>query len=569
MQITKPSTAVPACTRMLNSKNIKRNVVLNNLGAALNNDGKYDRALEVLTQSIRLDSSYAFAWQNRGLAWYRLGDIDKSLSDLEMSLKLNPGNAAAYNTRGMVKLDTGDIEGCLTDFDRLVELAPKEPVAYNNRGICRRSRREYDKAVNDFEQAIHLKPTYDVPWSNRGETFRLKGDLDRALQDQSKAIEINPKNGTNFTLRGDTYRYLGSIELALADYDKALAVKPEAPIPALTGRGLTLERKGDFAGAKAAFEQAMAARSIDKSEINRSALETAKARLAALDSGAPQPSIEPVPTKIKTTTSIPTSDAKVPSVALGNLRADRRVALVIGNSSYRAVSPLTNPRNDAGAIAKSLRNIGFQAVTLVTDATRESIIDALRAFANEAENSDWAMVYYAGHGIEVGGVNYLIPVDAKLAVDRDIEYEAIPMSQVLRAANAAKKIKLVMLDACRDNPFTPRKTDTPALMVGSESTAGRAIASRSTSGRGLAEVKVQGATLVVFAAKDGQVALDGEGGNSPFAVAVTQRIATPGVEINKMFRLIRDDVMEATAGRQEPYTYGSLPGKEDFFFVSK
>lgn len=126
-----------------------------------------------------------------------------------------------------------------------------------------------------------------------------------------------------------------------------------------------------------------------------------------------------------------------------------------------------------------------------------------------------------------------------------------------------------MLDACRDNPFTPqiRKTTAPDA-VAAASTAGAAIGSRSI-GRGLGEVKVSGASLVVFAAKHGQTALDGEGANSPFAVALVQRIATPGVEINKVFRLVRDDVMEATAGRQEPYTYGSLPGKEDFFFVEK
>ena len=246
----------------------------------------------------------------------------------------------------------------------------------------------------------------------------------------------------------------------------------------------------------------------------------------------------------------------------------RRVALVIGNSAYRSVPALSNPPNDAAAIAETLRNVGFEAVTLVNDLTRERLIDALRTFANEAENSDWAMVYYAGHGIEVSGVNYLVPVDATLAVDRDVEYEAIPLSQLLRATDAAKKIKLVMLDACRDNPFAPRKTAVTEA-VGRVSTAGAPIGSRSTNGRGLAEVKVAGATLVVFAAKDGQVALDGEGGNSPFAVAVVQRIATPGVEINKVFRLVRDDVMEATAGRQEPYTYGSLPGREDFFFVAK
>ncbi|TMJ46850.1 MAG: hypothetical protein E6G85_30030 [Alphaproteobacteria bacterium] len=109
----------------------------------------------------------------------------------------------------------------------------------------------------------------------------------------------------------------------------------------------------------------------------------------------------------------------------------------------------------------------------------------------------------------------------------------------------------------------------PQAVAAGPSITGAPVTTRSTDGRGLAEVKVAGATLVVYAAKDGQVALDGEGGNSPFAVAVVERLVMPGIEINKMFRLVRDDVMEATAGRQEPFTYGSLPGKEDFYFVER
>jgi uncharacterized caspase-like protein len=166
-------------------------------------------------------------------------------------------------------------------------------------------------------------------------------------------------------------------------------------------------------------------------------------------------------------------------------------------------------------------------------------------------------------------MNYLIPVDAKLAADRDVQFEAVPLDQVMASVEGAKKLKLILLDACRDNPFAPqmRKTVAPEA-VAANSTAGGAVGTRSV-GRGLGEVKVSGASLVVYAAKHGQTALDGEGGNSPFAVAVVQRLATPNVEINKLFRLVRDDVMEATAGRQEPYTYGSLPGREDFFFVQR
>jgi len=194
----------------------------------------------------------------------------------------------------------------------------------------------------------------------------------------------------------------------------------------------------------------------------------------------------------------------------------------------------------------------------------------LRIFANEAEKSDWAVVYYSGHGMEVLGTNYLIPIDAKLATDRDAQTEAVPLDQVMASVDGAKRLKLILLDACRNNPFVPQMRRTASLDVGMASGTSPAgtIVARSV-GRGLGEITVSGATLVVYAAKHGQTALDGQGDNSPFAIAVVQRIATPNVEINKLFRLVRDDVLEATAGRQEPYTYGSLPGREDFFFVQK
>jgi uncharacterized caspase-like protein len=177
----------------------------------------------------------------------------------------------------------------------------------------------------------------------------------------------------------------------------------------------------------------------------------------------------------------------------------------------------------------------------------------LRSFSALAEGADWAVVYFAGHGIEVGGVNYLIPVDAKLTNDRDVQFEAISLDQIMTTVEGARKIKVVILDACRDNPFAAQMR--------------RTVATRSI-GRGLSRVEPEGASLVVYAAKHGQTALDGAGSNSPFADALTKRIAAPGIEISKLFRLVRDDVLEATAGRQEPFTYGSLPGREDFYFVA-
>jgi len=234
----------------------------------------------------------------------------------------------------------------------------------------------------------------------------------------------------------------------------------------------------------------------------------------------------------------------------------KRVALVIGNSNYQNVPALQNPQRDAVTVAKTLEAVGFQNVTLQVNLGRERLVEALRAFAKQAENADWALVYYAGHGIEVAGINYLIPTDAKIASDLDISLEAIPIDQVLNAAERARALRLVILDACRDNPFANQMK--------------RALKTASRSaGRGLAKMEPDPGTLVVFAAKHGETALDGDGGNSPFVTAFAKDIQVPGVEVRRLFDNVRDDVMDMTGRRQQPYSYGSVPGRQDFYFTLK
>jgi hypothetical protein len=219
-----------------------------------------------------------------------------------------------------------------------------------------------------------------------------------------------------------------------------------------------------------------------------------------------------------------------------------RVALVIGNSNYSAVGHLPNPPRDAAVLARSLRDAGFKIVQVENDLGSEAMRRALRDFSAEAATADWAVIYYAGHGIEIGGQNYLVPIDARLKSDRDVQFEAVPLEQVLTSIEGAKKLRLVILDACRDNPFAQQMT--------------RSVASR---------FEPDGGTLVAYAAKHGQVAQDGEGENSPFVSALVKHIGTPGTEINFLFRKVRDDVLAATGRMQEPFVYGSLPG-ENFYF---
>lgn len=226
--------------------------------------------------------------------------------------------------------------------------------------------------------------------------------------------------------------------------------------------------------------------------------------------------------------------------------ADKRVALVLGISAYQHVAKLPNPSNDADAMAALFKKAGFDVVETKRDVGIADLRRAVGDFSDKAQDADVAVVFFAGHGIEVDGTNYLVPVDAKLARDFDIEDEALSLDRLLKAIEPAKRLRLVMLDACRDNPFSK--------------TMKRTVASRSV-GRGLAKIEpTVSDTLIAFAAKAGSVALDGDATNSPFTTALLEHIATPGVDLRIAFGRVRDSVLATTARKQEPYVYGSLGG---------
>jgi Caspase domain len=238
------------------------------------------------------------------------------------------------------------------------------------------------------------------------------------------------------------------------------------------------------------------------------------------------------------------------ALLVGATPADaRRVALIIANGRYANAPQLTNPIADSKLIEASLRRAGFDDVQTRTNLGKAAVEAELRAFGNRAEGADVALFYYAGHGIEAGGQNYLIPTDAKLQRDRDLDIEATRLDTVMQVVSSAR-LRLIILDACRNNPF--------------EASMQRSIRTRAVS-RGLAEVEPEGETMVVYAAKAGSTAADGDGANSPFATALARRLPQPGLEIGLLFRSVRDDVLSATGRTQEPFTYGSLSGQAFYF----
>lgn len=235
------------------------------------------------------------------------------------------------------------------------------------------------------------------------------------------------------------------------------------------------------------------------------------------------------------------------SIAISASAKENRVALVIGNSNYEHVANLPNPTNDAQDIAAALKRLDFE-VTVGNNLDYREMRLALRDFADASLTADVVMVYYAGHGIEIENNNYLIPVNAELRSDIDVDFEAIRLDMVVNSIAQSPGLKIVLVDACRNNPFV---TD----MI-------RTSATRSV-GRGLGRID-PGGVLVGYSARGGTLALDGEGRNSPYASALLAHLEEPGLEVGKMFRKVRDSVFKATEGYQEPFTYGSLPGSDLF-----
>ncbi len=242
--------------------------------------------------------------------------------------------------------------------------------------------------------------------------------------------------------------------------------------------------------------------------------------------------------------------ALILAVGLHNLVASapagERVALVIGNSAYDFAPALRNPRNDAKAVAAALDRLGFRVIKGI-DADRVTMQALVRAFSTEVEGARLALFYYAGHGLQLNGKNYLVPVDARLERERDVDFQTMDVNFVLRQMERGERVNIVVLDACRNNPLSEKLA--------------RSMGERAVFlGHGLARMETGVGSLVAFSTQPGNVALDGLGANSPFAKALLDNIETPGLDVDVLMRRVREEVIRLTDGRQVPWSSSSLVG---------
>jgi tetratricopeptide (TPR) repeat protein len=482
--------------------------------------------------------------------------------------------AAAHYTRCYHYLLMHDYRSALASCDRSLEDNPSLVDAWLNRSTIRSGFGQFDLAIKDATRALALANTNSDragALRNRAAAFIRRGNIAESQADLDQAARLQPGDVYNFINRADFLLQVGRPDEALHHIARARATratttfsqqKMHADIGLLHGKALlALKRYADALPVLTALlridpnnAEAHALKSVALARTNdvgaaRDALATARRLpLSSPDAADVFREAEQLVRELDGAMAPRLENSAQPAREPNN-----RVALVIGNAAYTNVAPLTNAGRDAEALAAEFDALGFRKVTLLRDLSREQMFAALRAFAKDAETADWAVIYFAGHGLEMGGVNWLAPVDAQFKTDRDVRLEAVSIDELSAAIEGVRGLRLIVLDACRNNPFAPQM---------------RFTNSTRSLGAGLARVEPEGGTMIAYAAKAGQVAHDGDDGNSPFVKALLKRLKQPGLEISMLFRFVRDDVLAATGRQQEPFVYGSLPSEPFYFRIA-
>jgi tetratricopeptide (TPR) repeat protein len=487
-----------------------------NRGNLRKDKGDMIGAIADYSDALQINPNVYQAYDNRAEARLKTGDLAGAIADSTQAIQLNPNDTAAYVDRGNARRDKGDFDLAIADYDQAIRLDRNSVGTYNNRGNARADKGDLNGAIADYDEAIRLEPKDNYAYIGRGIVRGRKGDFDGAIGDFTHAIQLDPKNASTYLARGNARASKGDLSDAISDYTQAIQLDSNFTI-AYRNRGLAYEKKNDHARASADFETAQ--------------------RLAASPN-------KPAPSPIG-----PVNPTPAPLSPIAGALTGKRVALVIGNSSYINVPRLANPANDAKLTAEILRSLGFTLVGggAQLDLDKAGVDRAVQSFGAALRDADVGLFYYAGHGVQVRGANYLVPVDANPTREADVDFQMLDANLVLhQMTDAGTKLNLVILDACRNNPF-----------------GGRGL--RAATG-GLAEMRAPEGTLIAFATQPDSVAQDGGDGNSPYTKALTQVIRKPGLDIFRSFNEVGLIVSQATSRTQQPW-FSASPITGEFYFA--
>jgi tetratricopeptide (TPR) repeat protein len=527
-------------------------------------DQMVDACSKIIALKVFKGEQLATVYFWRAVGWNKKGDYAKVIADTTEAIRLQPSQPV-YNLRGSAYYDKGDYDIAIADFDDALKLGPPSSSIFHNRGNAWRGKHDYTKAIADYDAAIKADPKSTFSLLNRGVSKEALGDLDGALADINQAIRLDPTLPQPLISRTEIWRAKGDLDRAIADGSEAIRLAKEKPpvnimtppnsvlISGYTHRALAYEAKGDYVRAKDDYNATLAIVASDA--VSKANQTTAKVRLSLVtDAAAPVPREAPPPTTQPTAAPAPQQTGAAPAPSPAPAVRGTRTALVIGNGAYAHVKALPNPPNDARAVAKSLRDIGF-TVSEGVDLDRAAMQEMTRDFLRDAARAQVALVYYAGHGVQVDGRNYLIPVDVELKAGSSMTEAMIDMDTIMAGLDDQVRTNILIFDACRNNPMA-QQTASAGSSRAIEGASG--LAAPSSLGAG---ATLGAGTLIAFATAPGQVALDGEGANSPFSAALSRHLGTPGLEVQQMLTRVRAEVVSTTKNKQVPWSNSSLLGE--------
>ena len=532
-----------------------------------------ERAIEQYSEAIRRNPNDANAYYQRGIAYDETGHYFQAVGDFTDAIRLAPNHAGAHYSRGYAHERERVFDRAIADYRRVLAIDPKDARA--RVALTRVEQRVAGGRPGAQPPAaatvgpVAAAPARPAP-SGTGTPpapapSALQPDNERAIAEATEALRRNPRDATALHRRGVAHDQVGQYFAATADWADAIRLAPDYA-PAYMSRALAHEREGQVEKALADFRKAAALDPNDaRARAGVSRLEQKQAGrpstpapsttvTAVLPSAPPAVTVGPPPLSTPAApAAAPVAAPAVPSAvapalapAITMANPGPRVALVIGNGNYRHATRLTNPVNDATDISAALRKLGFQVVEGL-DLDKRGIEDKLREFGRKLAGARLALFFYAGHGMQVAGKNYIVPIDARLEQPGDLRLDTIDLSDVLAQMESEPRVNLIFLDACRDNPLA-------------RSFASRLGARSGSVSQGLAMVQSAIGTMIAYATQPDAVALDGEGRNSPFTTALLKHIATPGLDISSVMRRVRADVISATSQRQVPWDHSSLVG---------
>jgi tetratricopeptide (TPR) repeat protein len=505
------------------------------LGAASARQGHDEQAISAYREAIRLKPSLTDAHYQLGTIYARLRQDEQAITAFREAIRLQPGNADAYYSLGLLHTKQGQNDQALEAYRQALRLNPNYAEAYAGLGVVYIRARQDDQALEVYRQALRLNPNLPSTYYGMWGLFKLKGDASEAQRAwqayQALVPGAGPEPGANFA-QTEMPEPPAPIAVAVA------AARPSTEAPVVQTPA-PVEPSSPAPPAPPRVSTERSAEATPK---------TAPVAVVPEPPVAPAPLISPAPLPAPAASPPPVSTPapRIPMTTVTALStSERRTALVIGNAAYRT-DPLRNAVNDATDIAKGLRQLGFEVMEL-HDADHQRMEEGVEQFTRQLGRGGVGLFYYSGHGVQVSGLNYLVPVDAKINRESDIKYQSVQVDWVLdRMRDAGNELNVIVLDACRNNPY-------------------------ARSGRnaqpGLAMMQAVSGSLIGYATSPGTTAEDGPGRNGTYTKHLLHFMQVPSLSAEQMFKEVRVAVAQETGKKQIPWVSTSILG--DFYFAGK